>query len=91
MLKYYFRSLLIKGNVILTDYQYTILSLLRVHKFDEDAKCAVREKYPFTQSAGMTVDTIMVDPLEITKIIEGKDEEQIQSEKKEGEDKLNED
>lgn len=64
-----------KGNVILTDHEYTILSLLRVHKFDENAKCAVREKYPFSYSAGLTEDSINVDPEQISKIIEGKDEE----------------
>lgn len=50
-----------------------ILSLLRVHKFDEDAKCAVREKYPFTESAGMSIDLITIDPTLIQNFIEGKD------------------
>jgi len=30
------------GNVILTDHEYTILSLLRSHKFGEDARIAVK-------------------------------------------------
>ncbi|DAZ98977.1 TPA: hypothetical protein N0F65_000509 [Lagenidium giganteum] len=34
------------GNIILTDDQYTILSLLRTHKFDENVKMAVRQVYP---------------------------------------------
>jgi len=50
------------GNVILTDHEYTILSLLRSHKFDETSKIQIREKYPFTASAGMTIDSITVDP-----------------------------
>jgi hypothetical protein len=59
----------------LTDHEYTILSLLRVHKFDENAKAAVREKYPFSHAAGMTEDSIIVDPEQVIKFIEGKDEE----------------
>lgn len=31
-----------QGNVILTDHEYTILSLLRSHKFEDDAKIAVK-------------------------------------------------
>ncbi|KAJ0391869.1 hypothetical protein P43SY_011914 [Pythium insidiosum] len=34
------------GNIILTDDKYTILSLLRTHKFDENVKMAVRQTYP---------------------------------------------
>lgn len=34
-----------RGNIILTDHQYTILVLLRSHK-DDDVKIAVRETYP---------------------------------------------
>lgn len=49
------------GNVILTDHEYTILSLLRSHKFDETAKIQIREKYPFTAAAGMTIDSITTD------------------------------
>jgi len=30
------------GNVILTDHEYTILSLLRSHKFEENATIAVK-------------------------------------------------
>jgi len=30
------------GNIILTDSSYTILSLLRSHKFEEDARIAVK-------------------------------------------------
>lgn len=60
--------------MILTDFEYSILSLLRIHKFDENAKCAVKEKYPFSHSAGMTLDSIITDPLLVQNIIEGKDE-----------------
>jgi predicted ribosome quality control (RQC) complex YloA/Tae2 family protein len=31
------------GNVILTDHEYCILSLLRSHKFDEESKIAVKQ------------------------------------------------
>ena len=31
-----------KGNVILTDSDYTILSLLRTHQFDDESKTAVK-------------------------------------------------
>uniref|UniRef100_M4B7J3 Ribosome quality control complex subunit 2 n=1 Tax=Hyaloperonospora arabidopsidis (strain Emoy2) TaxID=559515 RepID=M4B7J3_HYAAE len=34
------------GNIILTDGDYRILSLLRTHRFDENVKMAVRQKYP---------------------------------------------
>jgi len=65
-----------QGNVILTDDQYTILSLLRSHTFDgapaEDegpARCAVKEKYPFSAAANLTEDSIITDPIEIKQII----------------------
>lgn len=35
-----------KGNIILTDHDYTILMLLRTHQ-DDDVKIAVRQTYPF--------------------------------------------
>lgn len=69
-----------QGNIILTDENYTILSLLRSHTFDgneeaaagEDgpARCAIREKYPFSQAANQTEDNINTDPEEIRKIID---------------------
>ena len=31
------------GNLILTDQDYVIISLLRTHKFDENVKCAAKE------------------------------------------------
>lgn len=34
------------GNIILTDENYNILSLLRTHKFDENVKMAVKQVYP---------------------------------------------
>jgi predicted ribosome quality control (RQC) complex YloA/Tae2 family protein len=49
------------GNVILTDHEYTILSLLRSHKFEDDANIAVKSKYPFSNAAGMTIDSITTD------------------------------
>lgn len=59
----------------MTDHEYTILSLLRSHKFDETSKIQMREKYPFTASAGMTIDSITVDHEQIKKFIAGIDEE----------------
>ncbi|GMG14777.1 unnamed protein product [Phytophthora fragariaefolia] len=34
------------GNIILTDGDYRILSLLRTHRFDENVKMAVKQVYP---------------------------------------------
>jgi predicted ribosome quality control (RQC) complex YloA/Tae2 family protein len=62
------------GNVILTDHEYTILSLLRSHKFDETAKIQIKEKYPFTSAAGMTIDSVITDTDIIKKLIAGQEE-----------------
>lgn len=62
------------GNVILTDFEYTILSLLRSHKFDETSKIQIKEKYPFTAAAGMTIDSIYITTEDIKKFIEGEPE-----------------
>ena len=48
-----------QGNIILTDENYVILSLLRSHTFDETSqtngdgpvRCTIKEKYPFTAAA----------------------------------------
>jgi predicted ribosome quality control (RQC) complex YloA/Tae2 family protein len=58
------------GNVILTDHEYTILSLLRSHKFDEESKIAVKQQYPFSHAAQMTVENITIDPEKIKLLIE---------------------
>eukprot|EP00743_Colponemidia_sp_Colp-15_P002602 GILK01002819.1.p1 GENE.GILK01002819.1~~GILK01002819.1.p1 ORF type:complete len:241 (-),score=36.35 GILK01002819.1:515-1237(-) len=39
------------GNLILTDANYNILTLLRTHKFEEDVRVAVHQRYPFEHSA----------------------------------------
>ena len=57
------------GNIILTDFEYNILTLLRTHKYDEDTKCAVKEKYPFTHAANGTLDSIITDGTKIQEII----------------------
>ena len=49
------------GNVILTDSEYTILSLLRTHEFEQDARIAVKQAYPFGHSANLTIDSITTD------------------------------
>lgn len=67
-----------QGNIILTDENYTILSLLRSHTFDGKeeaagdgpARCAIREKYPFSQAANLTEDNINTDAEEIRQIID---------------------
>ena len=62
-----------QGNVILTDHEYTILSLLRSYTLDGPApdlaegeqgpvRCAVKEKYPFSAAANLTEDNIITDP-----------------------------
>ena len=58
------------GNVILTDHQYTILSLLRSHKFEEDARIAVKQVYPFTHAANLTIDSIETNRDVIKQFIE---------------------
>jgi predicted ribosome quality control (RQC) complex YloA/Tae2 family protein len=63
-----------QGNVILTDHEYTILSLLRSHKFDENSKSAIREIYPFNVAANINIDNITLDPEEIKKYIDGVEE-----------------
>ena len=57
------------GNVILTDHEYTILSLLRSHKFEENATIAVKQKYPFSFSANMSIDSITLDRDKIKEFI----------------------
>ena len=74
------------GNVILTDSTYTILSLLRSHKFEEDARIAVKQAYPFTHAANLTLDSIVTDRSEIKKILTPV-EEAPKEEEKNGEDK----
>jgi predicted ribosome quality control (RQC) complex YloA/Tae2 family protein len=57
------------GNVILTDHEYTILSLLRSHKFEENATIAVKQKYPFSHAANMSIDSITLDRDKIKEFI----------------------
>ena len=56
--------------MILTDHEYTILSLLRAYKIgEEQVRCAVKEKYPFSQAAYLTEDSIETDVTAIEKIV----------------------
>ena len=67
-----------QGNIILTDENYTILSLLRSYTLDGGpakdengegpARCAIREKYPFSAAANLTEDSIVTEPEEVKKI-----------------------
>lgn len=69
-----------QGNIILTDENYTILSLLRSYTLDGGpvadengegpARCAVKEKYPFSAAANMTEDNIITDADQIKQIID---------------------
>ena len=67
--------------MILTDSDYTILSLLRSYTLadnkeaaeDGPVRCAVKEKYPFSAAANLTEDNIITDPEEVRKIIEPKE------------------
>jgi hypothetical protein len=74
----------------LTDDNYTILSLLRSYTLDGGpakdengegpARCAVKEKYPFSAAANLTEDSIIINPDQIKQIIDdqfkGKEPEQ---------------
>ena len=48
-----------QANIILTDHEYTVLALLRSHRFDENIKIAVKEKYPFELAANQNVDNVI--------------------------------
>lgn len=39
-----------KGNIILCDYELTILNILRPHTENDEVKFAVREKYPLNRA-----------------------------------------
>ena len=58
------------GNLILTDHEYNIISLLRTHRYDEDTRCAVGEKYPFTYAANLSLDSIVKDKSGIEELIQ---------------------
>lgn len=57
------------GNVILTDNEYTILSLLRSHKYSSDDSASVKSIYPFSQAAGITIDQIVTDPSAVRSLL----------------------
>ena len=75
---------MLKGNVILTDKDYMILSVLRSHKFEDNAKIAVKEKYPFSHAASIDIDNIVTDKDQIKAFIEAKDEEKAEEPKGDG-------
>jgi len=69
-----------QGNIILTDSDYTILSLLRSYTLDGAPKqeeegeagpvrCTIRQKYPFGAAANQSEDNIVTDPEEIKGIL----------------------
>lgn len=55
----------------MTNNEYVILTVLRSHEFEANAKIAVREKYPFSHAASINIDTVITDKEEIKKIIDG--------------------
>ena len=55
--------------MVLTDNEYVVLHLLRSHKFEEDAKIAVKTKYPFSHAANLTIDSIITDHEQIRTLI----------------------
>lgn len=40
-----------QGNIILTDKDFVVIQLIRSHQYNENAKTAVNEKYPFEFAA----------------------------------------
>ncbi|TMW64489.1 hypothetical protein Poli38472_011369 [Pythium oligandrum] len=58
------------GNIILTDENYTILSLLRTHKFDENVKMAVRQEYPVSVLDNKAATAGISTPAELIKVME---------------------
>lgn len=54
----------------MTDHSYTILSLLRSHKFEENARIAVKQEYPFGHAANLTLDSIVTDKAEVLKLLQ---------------------
>lgn len=50
------------GNIILTDYHYTILSLLRIHRYEEEqVRVAVKQTYPIQTATSLN------ETMELTK------------------------
>lgn len=47
-----------RGNIVLTDYEMTILNVLRPHTEGEKVKFAVREKYPQNRARENTVSSL---------------------------------
>ncbi len=78
--------------MILTDHEYTILSLLRSHKFEDETSISVKSKYPFSHAANLTVDSITLDPVAIKPLMveaeKSAENEQKQSKKLKKDEKL---
>lgn len=64
------------GNLILTDSKYNIISLLRTHRYDEDTRCAVGEKYPFTHAANLSLDSIVKDRQGLEEMLQAEDKKE---------------
>ena len=51
--------------------------MLRTHKFEENARIAVKQKYPFGHSANLTLDSIITDKEEIKTILNPPEKEEV--------------
>jgi predicted ribosome quality control (RQC) complex YloA/Tae2 family protein len=45
------------GNLILTDFKYEIIDLLRTHAYDDTVKVAVRQIYPMVENPSPTINS----------------------------------
>ena len=59
-----------QGNIILTDQNYKILQCIRSHEFNDKAKTAVGEVYPFEHAANIYLQNIDISPPALDKIIQ---------------------
>lgn len=59
-----------QGNIILTDQNYKILQCIRSHEFNDKAKTAVGEVYPFEHAANIYLENIDISPPALDKLIQ---------------------
>ena len=63
---YLFVELYAKGNIVFTDSDLRILTLLRPHVYNETAKCLPNEIYPVDEAAKIFADKIILTNKELT-------------------------
>lgn len=61
-----FIELYAKGNIVFTDNDLRILSLLRPHAYSETVKCLPGEIYPLAEAAKIYADKIVLGPEQLT-------------------------